>query len=111
MKRKKVNRERPFPGLTKTPEVGDIWIALYPYREKGNYEKARPVLIKEINDDYIVIQKITTRSDKNIKINNDKKLFKQQSYLSKDTAKISPYKLIRRIQSVQIGRINLQDKK
>ena len=53
-----------FPKTTKTIEEGDIWYAWFPYNEKGNMQKLRPVYVKKILNDGILVYMITTNKNK-----------------------------------------------
>jgi len=53
-----------FPKTNKTIEIGDIWYAYFPYQELGNMEKLRPVYVKKILDDGILVYMITTNQNK-----------------------------------------------
>ena len=101
MTRNKILNQKIYLEHTRTnkiPEINDVWLAYYPYMEKGNMEKARPVLIIEEkeNGNYLV-RKITSNKKKGILI-NDLKNYKK-SYLTNDYAEISFEKMIRRLKS------------
>lgn len=73
-----------FPKTTRLIEKGDIWLAYYPYREKGNMEKLRPVYVSEVNEDNIKVYMITTNKNRGIplKVNLSNRKEKRQSYLN-----------------------------
>ena len=89
-----------FPTTTRQPHIGDVWLAKFPYCEKGNMEKVRPVCIADINDDLVKVRMITTNAKKGIKIHNNK--LKKDSYLTNNYANIPIDKLYRKIHDIKM---------
>jgi len=89
-----------FPTTTRAPQIGDIWVAKFPFSEDGNMEKMRPVRIADVNDDLITVQMITTNAHKGRKICSDK--FKRDSYLTNNYATVSRDKLYRKIKNIKM---------
>ena len=80
--------------------VGDIWYASVPFRELGNYEKFRPVYIKEIKDSDIICYKITSKPKGKLitttkKVNS--KLLYKNSYLTNELVVLKEDKFYSRI--------------
>ena len=97
---------------TKKVQPGDIWLALYPYELPNNkipYGKPRPVMIKEIHEEELVVRMITSNSKKG-KLIDDSYHFDRPSYLTNKEAIITKEKLIRRIRSVHDKRRNKGEK-
>lgn len=71
---------------------GDYWLAKFPYFEKGNFEKLRPVKILAVDEEAnsYIVQKITSNPEKGkeIQIPSKKKQHKK-SYLTNYIAKIT----------------------
>ena len=84
------------------PKKGDIWLVNYPYITPGNMEKIRPAIIRDfsLNDNKLIVQKLTTKKHKYNTIFKHPKL-KKNTYLSNEKIKINDYNLIR-----YIGNIN-----
>ena len=90
-----------FPTTNKTIHVGDIWYAYFPFRELGNYEKLRPVLISSIEEDTIKAKMITSNNKKGklIIIRNKVKsrLLYKNSYLTNNEAILTEDKIYSKI--------------
>ena len=99
-----------FFTTNKNPQKGDVWLVRYPYETKGNMEKVRPVIIAEVNEEYLKVRKITTNEKRGKLIIHKKYFNKKNSYLTNDYANIHYTKLIRRIKSIH-EKPNLQIKK
>ena len=80
---------------------GQIWLVTYPYNTPGNMEKIRPVLIKKIFEETVLVQKFTTRRKKNKEFYFSK--FKKKTYLSSELKHIPYYNLIRYIGRTEQG--------
>lgn len=89
-----------FPTTTRSPQVGDIWLAKFPFCENGNMEKIRPVRIAELGEDFITVQMITTNANKGRRIYSDK--FRRNSYLTNNYANIPQDKLYRKIKDIKM---------
>lgn len=94
MKRNKIYDE--FPKTTRRPKKGEVWLAFFPYYQRGGFEKLRPVLIKSVRGDEAIVQKITSKKKgKEITLNYNNK----KSYLVNNFARIKLYKCYHRIKS------------
>lgn len=80
-----------FPKTLKKPLPKETWLAYFPYEEKGNWEKLRPVYVSEINDEEYICQKITSNSK------HGKRFKETNSYITEDKAKITIDKFYRKI--------------
>ena len=90
-----------FPTTNKNIHVGDIWYAWYPFKELGNYEKLRPVLVSDIKDDKIKVRMITSNPSKGklivIKNKVKSRLLYKDSYLTNNDALLTEDKLYSKI--------------
>lgn len=90
-----------FPTTNKTIHVGDIWYAWYPFKELGNYEKLRPVLVSDIKDDKIKVRMITSNPNKGklivIKNKVKSRLLYKDSYLTNNDALLTEDKFYSKI--------------
>ena len=95
------NSYNKFPTTKKNIHVGDIWYAWFPFREVGNYEKLRPVLISAINNDIIKAKMITSNPKKGklivIKNKVKSRLLYKDSYLTNNEATLTEDKLYSKI--------------
>lgn len=97
----RLERYNKFPTTKRNIHVGDIWYAFYPYKEEGNFEKLRPVLVSAIKEDKIKVRMITSnpKSGKLIVIKNKVKsrLLYKDSYLTNDDALLTEDKFYSKI--------------
>lgn len=100
---KKQHRYKSFSKYPTTKDninIGDIWFAKVPFKELGNYEKFRPVCVKEVKENYILAYKITSKL-KGKKITTTKKvnskLLYKDSYLTNEVVKLNRDKFYSKI--------------
>lgn len=87
------------------PCIGDIWLIDFPYATPGNMTKIRPaIILKFLDDDRMLVQKLTTRKRKGNKEFIHPKL-KRKTYLSYEKAVVYDYSLIRYIGRVENRRV------
>lgn len=90
-----------FPTCKKNITVGDIWYAWYPFKELGNYEKLRPVLVSAIKEDKIKVRMITSNPTKGklivIKNKVKSRLLYKDSYLTNNDALLTEDKFYSKI--------------
>ena len=91
MRTKKKTIYDDFPKTLKKPLPKETWLAYFPYEEKGNWEKLRPVYVLEINNEEYICQKITSNSK------HGKRFKKTNSYITEEKAKITIDKFYRKI--------------
>ena len=90
------NKVNEFPRFKKTPHENEVWLVLFPYEQLGNMEQLRPALIKEVKEDTIVVQRITTNKNKGKKIKgtlSTNRFFNKPSYLNDKVVEVPIYKL------------------
>lgn len=87
--------------------IGDIWLVGYKYHEKGNFNKVRPALVTDYDDntEKIKVKMITTKEKtlnrQNIEIPFYISKEKRKSYLANRYEWLSNYDFIRRLKSVE----------
>lgn len=84
---------------TKIPVKNQIWLAKYPYLEKGNWYKVRPVVIIDVipEDDSCTVAKVTSTEKEGYKKIRASNKFDKMSYLSGEFTILKNYMLIRKI--------------
>lgn len=90
------NKINKFPKVKKTPHTNEVWLALFPYKQLGNMEKLRPVMITSVSEYKVKCRMITTNEKKGKKIKgvlSTSRYFNQPSYLSHIEQEIPRYKL------------------
>lgn len=95
------NSYNKFPTTNKNIHIGDIWYAWFPFREQGNYEKLRPVLVSAIKEDKIKVRMITSNPKKGklivIKNKVKSRLLYKDSYLTNNDAYLTEDKFYSKI--------------
>jgi len=97
----RLERYNKFPTTKRNIHVGDIWYAWHPFRELGNYEKLRPVLVSAIKEDKIKVRMITSNPNKGklivIKNKVKSRLLYKDSYLTNNDALLTEDKFYSKI--------------
>lgn len=97
----RLERYNRFPTTQRNIHVGDIWYAYFPFKELGNYEKLRPVLVSAIKEDKIKVRMITSNPTKGklivIKNKVKSRLLYKDSYLTNNDAYLTEDKFYSKI--------------
>ena len=82
-------------------QPGQIWLVEYPYTTAGNMKKVRPALIRQVFEETVLVQKLTTKKKKNKEFSFNK--LKKKTYLSSELKHLPYYKLFKYIGTIEKG--------
>lgn len=100
MKKNRKNIYNFFPKQMKEPKKGDVWVAKFPFREKGCFEKVRPVLVIYVDEENEIYycRSFTTNKSKGTEVSEElKKYFNKTPYLTDNVMGLKIEKFYKRL--------------